>query len=92
VRAVAALAELDGPLGQSHLGVDLQRARLHAERAGLQRRAGMAIDDLRAQAATRELVGEHQAGRAGADDQDIGLHENSSALPRASGPRLSGWR
>src|SRR5947207_1581819 len=34
----------------------------------------MPVDDLRAHAAPRELVGEHQPGRAGANDEDIGVH------------------
>jgi hypothetical protein len=35
VRAAAGLAELDRLLNDSQLGVDLQRAGLHAQRAGL---------------------------------------------------------
>ena len=44
---------------------------------GAKRRASMPVDEHRAHTAPRELVGEHQAGRAGADDQDLGVHAKS---------------
>ena len=72
--AGAALAELQRALDDAELRVDLQRAGLDAERAGLRGRSGVAVDDLDAHAAAHELVGEHEAGRAGADDQDVRIH------------------
>jgi hypothetical protein len=70
----AALAELERPLDDAEPGVDLQRARLHAKRPRLARRPGMPVDDQRTHASPSELVGQHQPGRAGSDDQDIGVH------------------
>ena len=67
-------AELERALHQAELGVDLHRARLHAERTRLARRPGMTIDDQRVDAVARELVGEHQAGGAGTDDQYVKIH------------------
>jgi hypothetical protein len=37
----------------------------------------MAIDDHHAHAAPCQLIGEHQPGRAGADDEDVGVHRSS---------------
>ena len=36
----------------------------------------MPVDDQRAHAAPTKLIGEHQPGRAGPDDQDISIHSN----------------
>ena len=74
VRARAAFAELERAFHEAELRIDLQRARLHAERPRLARRARVPVDDERAHATAAELVGEHQAGWAGADDQDVGVH------------------
>ena len=73
VGAGRALAELERPPGDPEMGVDLERAGLDAERTRLERRARVAIYDRRTHALPAELIGEHQAGRAGADDQDIGV-------------------
>ena len=67
-------AELQRTLDDAELWVDLQRARLHAERPRLLRRSGVAVDDAHANAAADQLVGQHQSGRAGADDQDVRIH------------------
>ena len=82
VGAGAALAEIERPLDDAELGVDLQRARLHAQRPRLQRRPGMAVDDERAHAAADELVGEHQPGGPGADDQNVRIHRGGALRPR----------
>ena len=42
----------------------------------------MPVDDQHAHAAPHELIGEHQPGRAGADDQNVGIH-SSPHLPCA---------
>ena len=34
----------------------------------------MTVDDAHADAAPDQLVGQHQSGRAGADDQDVRIH------------------
>ena len=86
IRARAALAELERAIDEAELRVDLQRARLHAQRPRLARRPGMTVDDERAHAAPAELIGEHQPGRAGTDDQNVSVHERSlrrSAQERA---------
>ena len=70
---VARLPERERPIDDAQVRVDLEGAGLHAERPRLARRPGMAVDDHRAHAAAGELVGEHQAGGAGADDQDVGI-------------------
>ena len=78
VRAGALLAEFQRALDDAELRVDFQRARLHAQRPRLQRRPGMPVDDHGTHAAPRELVGEHQPGRAGADDQDVRVQRTHS--------------
>ena len=80
VGAGGALAELERLVRDAQLRVDFQRARLHAQRPGLQRRPGVPVNDLRSHAAATELVGKHQSGRSGADDQHIGLHGNLSSV------------
>ena len=67
-------AKLERPPDDAELRVDLHGARLHGERPRLKRGAGVPVDEHRAHAAPGELVGEHQAGRAGTDDQDSGIH------------------
>ena len=56
-------AERERSIDDADFRVDLQRARLHGDRARLLRRPGMPVDDHGAHARARELVGEHQAGR-----------------------------
>ena len=77
VCAGAALAELQRPLDDAELRVDLHGARLHAERPRLQRRPGMPVDDAHAHAAPNQLIGQHQPGRAGPDHQDVRIHSSS---------------
>ena len=76
VGAGGALAELERPLDDAEVRVDLERACLHAQRPRLERRAGVPVDDQRAHAAPTELIGEHQPGRAGSDDEDVGIHRH----------------
>jgi hypothetical protein len=61
-------------LPSSRLSVDFQGARLHAERARLQRGPGMPVYDHHPHAAPSQLIGEHQAGRSGSDDEDVRIH------------------
>src|SRR5262249_2849560 len=70
----AALAEVERPVDDPESRVDLQGPRLHAEPPRLARPPGVPVDDHRANAAPTELVGEHEPGRSGPDDQDIGVH------------------
>ena len=72
--AGAALAEFQRAADDAELGVNLQGAGLNAKRPALHGRSGVTVDDLDAHAAPYELVGEHEAGRAGADDQDVRIH------------------
>ena len=76
VGAVAPLSELERAVDDSELRVDLERARLYAERPGLTRRPGVPVDDPRADAPPAELIREHQPGRAGSDDQDVGFERS----------------
>src|SRR5262249_14861781 len=74
IGAGARPAERGRGVDDAEVRVDLERAGLHTERSRLARRADMAVDDPHPDATPRELVGEHQAGRTGADDQDVGIH------------------
>jgi hypothetical protein len=49
----------------------------------------MTIDDRRANAPSAELVGEHQTGWAGSNDENIGLHLNLPDVLRAG--LWQGW-
>ncbi len=77
IRARAALAELQRPIDDAELRVDLQGAGLHAERSRLQRRPGMPVDDPHPHAPPNQLIGEHQPGRTGAHDQNVRVHSRS---------------
>ena len=72
------LAKFESAIGDAELWVDLQRARLHAERPGLLRWSGVAVDDAHAHASADQLVGQHQSGRAGPDHQDVRIHVDPS--------------
>jgi hypothetical protein len=52
----------------------------------------MAIDDARLHAAPGELVGEHQAGRAGADDENVDIHVCISLRHVGHGHHPCGFR
>src|SRR6185369_8750137 len=73
IRAGSLRAEFECSLGDTEMGIDLERACLHAERFGMDRRAGVLVDDERANAATRELIGEHQPGRTRAYDEHVSM-------------------
>jgi hypothetical protein len=88
VRALGALAERERAVDHTELGVDLQRARLHADRARLLRGSGVPVDDQHAHAAPRELIGEHEAGGAGAHDRNVGVQCGGAA----HGPMLAAAR
>ncbi len=79
-------------IDDAHLGIDFHRARLHRHRTRLLRRAGMAIDDARLHAAPGKLVGEHQAGRAGADDENVDIHRCISLRHVSHGHHPCGFR
>src|SRR5439155_15347221 len=90
VGAVAAAAELERTLRDPELGVDLEGARMHRHRARLLRRPGMPVYDHGAHAAPSELVGEHQSGRAGPNDQHIRIHATRTAAWSGPPPRRAG--
>ena len=65
-------------VGKAHLLVKLQRARMHGHGARGLAGAAVAVDDAKRHAMAGQPQGEHEAGRAGADDQDLGgVHLNS---------------
>src|SRR5947207_15799128 len=68
-----ALAELERPLDNAQVRVDLRGACLDAKCPRLERRTGVAVDDARAHAAPPELIRQHQPGGAGADDEDVSV-------------------
>src|SRR5215470_9232876 len=84
VGAGGGLTQLDRSIDNPEALVDFQRASLHAERACLARGPGVPVDDLGPRAPARELVGEHEAGRARADDEDVSVHSASRNSPRRS--------
>ena len=80
VRAGSARAQLERSLDDSEVSVDLEGARLHAKRFRLDRRAGVPIDDQRANPAPTELIREHQPGRTSADDEHVSIYRNRHYL------------
>lgn len=56
---------------EAELGVELKAARLDGERLRMLGRAGVPVDNTRADAPMQELDGGHEAGWPGPDDQDI---------------------
>ncbi len=74
VGAIAAAAQLERPLSDPELRVDLERARMHRHRPRLLCRPRVPVYDHRAHAAPSELIGEHQSGRTGSHDQHIRVH------------------
>ncbi len=64
-------AQLEGPLGDAEARVDLERAGLHPQRLGADGGPGIAVDDEDGHAAPRQLIGQHESGRPGADDEDV---------------------
>src|SRR5579862_367908 len=64
---------LDDGVSQIHLTIQFKRARLHRQRArGGPRLLGL-VDDSHAHAHTCQPQGQYQAGRPGADDQNVGV-------------------
>jgi hypothetical protein len=86
VRAGATLAELERTADDAEMRVDFHGARLHAERSCLKRRPGMPVDDQHPHPPPDELIGEHQAGRAGSYDENVCIHLEPFAL--LSGPAI----
>ena len=62
---------LDDRIGEANLAVQLERARLHGERARRRPRLRRLVDDPHAHAQPRQPQGQHQARRSCADDQDV---------------------
>jgi hypothetical protein len=86
VDRIAFAAERDRLVDDAEPRVDLERARVDGDRARLLRGPGMAVDDVDADAAPRELAGEHQAGRARADDEHVDVRNRGdhTALIRST--------
>src|SRR5262249_32227848 len=72
--AGAALAEFERSISDAELGVDLHGARLHAQRPCLERWPGVPVYDQHTYTPPGELIGEHQPGWAGSDDQNVSIH------------------
>ena len=58
-------------VGQSHLPIELERARVHDQGARRRARLRRGVDDAHAHAAADEAQGEHEAGGTGAADEDV---------------------
>ena len=77
--AVNSSPSRDDLVGQPELPVELERPRVHAQRA--RRRPGLRglVDDAHAHAEPAEPEGEHQARRARAGDEDLGIRHGQSS-------------
>ena len=64
---------IDDRIREADLAVQLERARLHGERARRRARPCRLVDDPDAHAQPRQPQGQHQPGRPGADDEDVTL-------------------
>ncbi len=94
VHGLALAAERDRLVGDAEPRVDLERARVHGDRARLLCGTGMTVDDLDADPAPRELAGEHQAGRSRADDQHVDVGRRGAhpfTPPDVSPPTTRSW-
>ncbi len=58
-------------LGQSHLAIELERARLHRKGARRRRWLRVLVDDANGDAHPRQPECEDESGRTGADDEDF---------------------
>ena len=64
---------LDDRIGEADLAVELERPCLHGKRARGRPRFRRLVDDPHAHAQPRQPQGQHQTGRACADDEDVGI-------------------
>ena len=76
----------DHGLGQAELAVELERARLHAERAGRGPGLGGLVDEADANPEAVQPEGEHQAGRARPGDQYLGVAHGAPLRAASAGP------
>ena len=67
------LAVLDEALSQAHEVENLQRARVDRDGPGLEVHPVALVDDARRDAPRQQVRGQHQAGGAGADHQDLAI-------------------
>ncbi len=81
VEAIEPEAAGDDVVGDAELAVELEGAGLDGHRAGRLARAGVSVDQAERTPRPRQPEGEDQAGRAGADDQDVAVHAVRS-VPR----------
>ena len=88
------LAALGEALGQAHHVEDLQRAGVDADRPALQRHPVALIDDAGPDPAGEQFRGQHEPGRAGADDQHLAVRAGTgaSAVAVLAAEALAGWR
>ena len=63
--------ELDGAFCDPKVGVDFKRSSLDAEGLRPDGRSRVLIDDQRANASPGKLIGKHQSGGTGADNQEV---------------------
>ena len=71
------LAVLDKVPRQAHHGEDLQRTGMDADRPGLQSCPVALVDNAGADPAGQQFRGEHEPGRAGADDQNLAVRDEA---------------
>ena len=84
VGARAAFAEIERTLDDAKMGINFQRTRLDAQRSGLEGGPGVPVDDHRSDAAAPELIGEHESGRSGSNDENVSIHVHAASVNRRS--------
>ncbi len=89
IRSEDLSSTLDHRVRQADLAVQLERARLHGQRARRRPRPRRPVDDSHAHAQPRQPQSQHQARRACADDEDVSLAYRHIPAVRGFGYRLA---
>ena len=84
VGAVAHAPQLDSAVGDAELRIDLQGTGVNSHRPRLLGGAAVTIDDDGLNAASAELVGEHQSGWTGSHDEDVDVGNHVQLLHAAA--------
>ena len=67
-------SRFDHLVGKTELAVELQGPRLHCQRSRGRAGFGRSVDDAHPDAEPGEPESEREAGRSGADDENLGVH------------------
>jgi len=77
IQGIEADGRVDDGIGDAELAIELERARVHDERAGRRCDGGGLVDDAHAHTRAGEAQREHEAGRTRAGDQDVDVVHSS---------------